>query len=329
MRRVTQVISGALAMALLLACDGGKELLGKGAAAEAQGSFPEAAAQYRAVCEQRSAFCPGATKQAERLKLKEASAALEQGRYKQAKAALDAALASSDAGVKRGAEALRTSPELEKGLIWEEALAAPNQDEALARIEAVAEAGVAVSIPAKAWLGQHRPQILLGRVKAACKPGGAGSCVEAGRAIARLHPASPEDVEAQQLVAADYARAYPQIVKADSLLAQWALVCDRVETCFARKEEERTHGPHLYDDCKDEVYAAGKKKEGEGDAANKNEGDDAEVTPTVDFIKKEWAARLAEIHDAFFVKRLEARWALAEKDCVHDPESPAKPAKLK
>jgi hypothetical protein len=326
MKRATKVISGALSMALLLACDGGKELLGKGAEAEAQGSFPEAAAQYRAVCEQRSALCPIATRQAERLKLKEAGRALDQGRYKQAKEALDTALASSDAGVKRGAEALGKSPELEQGLLWEEASTSPNQDEALARIEAVSKVGVVVSKQAKEWLGQHRPRILLGRVKAACKPEGSGSCVEAGQAIARLHPASPEDKEAQQLVAADYARVYPRLVKAESLLAQWAQVCDRVETCFARKEEERTYGPTLYQDCIDEVHGAGRKKESEGDAANKEEGA-AEATPTVDFLKKEWGARLEEIHDPFFVKALEARKALTEKDCVHDPEPRPTPAK--
>jgi hypothetical protein len=338
---VMKWIAGAFSVALLLACDSGREPLAKGAEAEAQGRLADAAALYRAVCDKGSSLCPIAARQAERLKLKEAIGALDEGQYKKAKEALDIALASSDAGVKRAAEATLKLPDLEKGLVWEEASTSPNQDEALAKIEALAEAGVAISPKAKAWVDQNRPQILLGRVKAACHAHGAGSCVEAGRALSRLYPASPESAEAQKLVEAEYARSYALLQRADNLVAQWADVCDRIRACIAAKEEERASGnPHV--DCPNEIESSYREhdeveeeeapqQEGEADAADgadaakKKEADAAE-TKGIGVIQKEWSAKLEEIHDPFFVRSLEARRGLAEKDCVNDPETPPKPA---
>jgi hypothetical protein len=90
----------------------------------------------------------------------------------------------------------------------------------VAPIEAVAEAGVGASPRARAWIEKNRPRILLERVEAACKADGNGSCVEAGRELARRHPGSPESAASQKLVEAEHARILSLLQDAEALLAR-------------------------------------------------------------------------------------------------------------
>ena len=207
---------------LLLGCDHGKARLAEAGAAEAAGNFTEAGTRYRAVCEKSPALCPLTTRRADQVRLKEAAKALDDGAYSKAKAALDAAQASSDAGVKRAAEAMSKLADLEQGLAWEATSSSADQGEALPTIQAIAAAGVTASPSARAWLAKNQPRLLLDRVKAACQAGGKGSCVEAGKGLADRAPGSPESAEAERLVEADYARVQPLLVGAEGILGRQA-----------------------------------------------------------------------------------------------------------
>jgi hypothetical protein len=299
-----------LSALLLAGCDAGKDLLAQGAAKEAAGSFKEAADLYRAVCEKGSPLCPIATQRAERIGLKDARRALDEGRYQDAKAAADAALKASDAGVKRAAEVMSKLADLEKGLAWEQASASADQGAALPDIEAVAAAGVAASPKAREWLSKNRPRILLDRVKAACAPTGQGSCVTAGADVARRAPASPEAAEAQKLVEADYARIYPKLKDAEGLLSKLAYAC---------AENKRADEAHAKE-CEIE--------QGIVSFACVRNQEPVQHLPT-DKIAADWKKKLDEIHDPALVKPLEVRWPRAEKECEYDAETPPKPAGAK
>lgn len=307
MRRSILILSAAL----LAGCDAGKELLAKGAAAEAAGSFKEAAELYRAVCEKGSPLCPSATQRAERIGLKDARRALDEGRYKDAKSAIDAALTASDAGVKRAADVMSKLPDLEKGLVWEQASASSDQGAALPDIEAVAAAGVAASPQAREWLSKNRPRILLDRVKAACAPEGQGSCVALAADIARRAPASPEAAEAQKLAEADYVRVFKLLKDAEGLLSKVAYVCDENRRADVAHEKE----------CQMD-------NEGTVDLWCMRGQAPVEHLPT-DKIAAAWKKKLEEIHDPSFVKPLEVRWLRAEKECDYEAETPPKPAGMK
>jgi hypothetical protein len=301
MKHVTTLILGA---ALLLGCDGGKAPLAQAGAAEVAGNFTEAGALYRGVCDKSAALCPIATQRAEHLRLKEASKALGEGEYKKAKAALETAQASSDAGVKRAAEAMSKLADLEKGLVWEEASASPNQDEALPAAESVAAAGVAASPKARAWLEKNRPRLLLDRVKAACKVGAKGSCVEAGKELADRCPGSPESVEAQSLVEANYARLYPLLVDAEGLLGRQAYL----ETKASDEVDDARRQCQL-DDCGlIDIHCMQGATQG----------------PPAQSLEAEWKKKVGGIDDPAFAKPLAARWPLAVGGS-HEPESWPKP----
>jgi hypothetical protein len=313
MKRVLSILL--LGLPLVTGCDAGKEPLARGAAAESAGNHDEARTAYRTVCEKGSPLCPVATRRLERLPLTEAEHALAAGDWKKAHAALDQSSKSSDAGVKKAAEAMAKIGDLEQGLAWEEvsASAAAKPDEALPRIETIAASGTAVAPKAQAWLVQNRPRLLLARVKAACVPGAALSCRDTGRALAQLYPGTPEATEAAALVEADYARVYPVLQQAEGLVGQRVMITDReakVEACTKEKiASETIHNATDHDDCEREVPSEG--------------------IPTDDFLFKAWQKKTAEVHDAGYVKELEAHWSLAAKEGLRDPEAWPKPAAKK
>jgi hypothetical protein len=311
----TKWLLAALAIPLLAGCDAGKEPLARAAAAEAAGSFAEAATLYHVACEKSPALCPVATRRAEALHLAEADKALDDGAYHQAKAAIDLALASGDPGVKRTAEAMSKLADLEKGLAWEDAAALDDKAAALAAIAPLAEAGVAVSPKAREWLAKNRPRLLLDQVKAACAPGGAGSCADLGAALARLHPGSSEATEAAALVDADLQRVVPLLQQAENLVGQRAMLWERdhkVETCVEAACSTAGDGPSS-------ACTAEARPTCEQSAS-------AERMPSVDFLAKAWRKKLDEIHDPHFVTRLEEGWARAERDGIHDAEPWPRPA---
>jgi hypothetical protein len=238
--------------------------------------------------------------------VKQAWKLIDEGQYVKASEALKAAAQSSDPAAKRAAEEALKYFELTQGLAWEEASAMADKKQARSRMEELAVAGAQVSAKAREWLEKNRPALLLEQVKAACKPGGQGSCVEAGEALRSLHPSSPESAEAKGLVEAEYARIYPRIKEAENLLIQRVEAYDvdkRVDFCAehsAGRSEEREL------DC---LVFLGKQK-----------------TPTAKYLTEVWEKKLAEVGDPYYVKRFEGRWKRAGDAGEHDPEPWPKPA---
>lgn len=303
----------ALTAILFFGCDNGNEPLAKGADAEASGDFVQATTQYRAVCASGSALCPIATRRIEQIQIAHADKALSGGEYKKAKAAIDLALVSPDAAVKRAAEAMSKLSELEKGVVVEDAWASAKPDEAIATMESLADEGFAVSPKVKDWVAKNRPRILLDRIKAACTKDGSGSCAELGREITRLHPESPESAEASKVVEADYARVFPLLQKAEMLIARQSMlyvVSEKVRWCMWDKTNQAADDMNY--DKPDESFRAAC----ENDIS-------AEPLPKV---HDAWEKNLEEIHDSSFTKTLGERLKSAEELGLYEPEPWPKPA---
>jgi hypothetical protein len=293
----------AAAAALLSGCNGGSDPLTRAADAEAAGNFAEARALYKEACAGGSKHCPLATRLGERLAVKEAWKAIAAGEYGKAKAALEVGQAATDPTVKAAAEAAAQTAEYVHGLAWEEASALPDKEQALPKIEALADLGAPVSAKAREWLEKNRPGVLLARVKGACKAGSRVSCAEAGKALTTLHAKSPEDAEAQAIVHADYQRAYPLLKQAENLIIQRVELYDKdrlVDICIEKS------GPANADACSVQVVGG-------------------RHLPTPSFLGGVWKKKLDEIGDPLFVKTLEARYARAESAGEYDPEPWPKP----
>lgn len=302
-RIVTPLAAAWLAVALLPGCDAGADLLAQGAAAEGAGDLAAARAKYKEACDKVAKHCPLATRLGERLAVKEAWKAIDAGEYGKARTALDLARAATDPGVKAAADAVSQAPEYVQGLAWEEASALTDKELALPKIEALADLGAPVSARARAWLDTNRPGILLARVKSACQPGARKACAEAGKTLATLYPASPENAEAQPLVQADYQRVFPLLKQAEGLIIQRVESYDKdqlVTLCV-------NSGTVTSAGCEAQVVGA-------------------RHLPTPSFLAGAWRKKLEEIGDPFFVKSLEARYARAEAAGEHDPEPWPKPA---
>jgi hypothetical protein len=291
----------------LAGCDAGKEPLAKAAAEESEGKFAEAAAHYEEVCTKGSKLCDTASKLVARLKVKQAWKLIDEGQYVKAAEALKASTQSSDPAAKRAAEEALKYFELTQGLAWEEASAMADKKQARPKMEEIAAAGALVSPKAREWIAKNRPALLLEQVKAACKPGGQGSCAEAGEALSSLHSGSPESAEAKGLVDAEYARIYTRIKEAENLLIQRVAIHDRdklVERCV---ENNTSLSP-------------GQDKEQECKEANT-----PEQMPPIEFLTKAWEKKLSEVGDPYYVKRFEERWTKAGDAGEHDPEPWPKP----
>jgi hypothetical protein len=217
-------------------------------------------------------------------------------------------MTSTDSGVKRAAEAMSKLPDLETGLIWEEATALANPNEALARFETVAEAGVSAAPQAQEWLTKNRPRILLERVKAACAPASQGSCADGGKELAARHPASPESAEARKLVEADYARIFPLLGQTDRILALRQMLHDKDLKKAACDEADKSSFV--------EPNCAGQPGEQESD----------EPAPTVESLTERWTKLLEQIHDPHFVKLLKESWEAAERGDYAPETRPRPPA---
>jgi hypothetical protein len=238
--------------------------------------------------------------------VKEAWQAIRAGEYGKARAAIELGKAATDPAVKAAAEEASHDDAYAYGLLWEEASALADKDQALPKIEGLVNLGVPVSADARAWLAKNRAGVLLARVKVACQlqPGARVSCAEAGKALGALHPGSPEDAEAQRLVQADHARVLPLLKQAENLIIQ------RVE---------------LYD--KDRLVEICVEKNGtaESDACTAKVVGDRHL-PTPEFLDGAWRKKLDEIGDPFFVKALDARYARAGSAGEHDPAPWLRPA---
>jgi hypothetical protein len=297
----------AAAAVALAGCDAGKDLLAKGAEAEAASDFAQARTLYQDACAKSPALCPIAIRQAEQVTLKEAWKAIAAGEYDKAKTVVEGAKAATDPAVKGAAEAASQDVEYAQGLAWEEASALADKEQALPKIEAIADLGIPVSVPAREWLAKNRPAILLGRVKVACKAGGQGSCAEAGKALATLYASNPENAEAQALVAADYQRVYPLLKQAENLLIQRVEVYDKdqiVQICMSKSSEP---SDQAHTACESQVVG------------DRN-------LPSVGFLEGAWKKKLDEIKDPLFVQGLDARFKRAGSTGELDPAQWLKPA---
>jgi hypothetical protein len=304
-RSLLSAASFAAAVLAFAGCDAGKDVLAKGAEAEAAGDFAQARTLYQEACAKSPALCPIATRQAEQVTLKEAWKAIAAGEYDKAKKAVEAAKAATDPAVKGAGEAASQYVEYAQGLAWEDASALADKEPALPKIEAIADLGVPVSALAREWVAKNRPAILLGRVKAACRAGRQGSCAETGKALATLYPSSPENAEAQALVMADYQRVYPLLKQAESLLIQRVEVYDKdkiVEVCVSKSSEAGAQAA-----CESQVVG------------DRN-------LPSVDFLEGAWKKKLDEIKDPLFVQGLDARFKRAGSTGELDPAPWPKPA---
>ncbi|MFT3765033.1 MAG: hypothetical protein QM820_05895 [Minicystis sp.] len=142
--------------------------------------------------------------------------------------------------------------------------------------------------------------------------------MELGRDLARLHPASPEGAEAKALVAADYARIFPLLQKAENLLARQSLlyvIGEKVRWCMWDKTNNAAD-PETFE------------------GRNYTEPNEAhrptcerEVSPErIPEIDADWKKTLDEIHDPSFTKPLEERLKSVKEKGLYEPEPWPKPA---
>ena len=282
----------------LTGCDAGKEPFVKAAQAEESGDYRGAAPLYEEVCTKKSPLCDAAKRRQARLAIKDAWKALQDGKYRDAKVTLDAAAAATDATTAEEAAALGANPDLVAGLAFEAALAATDKEEQRTAMEKLAKEPTALAPKAKEWLDKNRPAMLLGQAKAACAPGGAGSCAELAKRLAAAHPESPEAKEAASLAAESYKRLYPRIKDVENLLIQ------RV-------------GVHARDAKLDLCKKSGMSEE---DCAEKYAG----KAPGLDYLEKFFNQKLALVEDAYYRSAFEKRWNAAAIG-EYDPEPWAKP----
>lgn len=284
----------------LSGCDAGKEPFLNAAQAEEKGDFAAAAPLYEEVCTRKSPLCDAAKRRKERLSIKRAWKTLDEGHYKDAKAILDASVASSDPHTAEESTAMLALPELVQGLAYEDALASADKNATMKAMEGVATTPSALAPKAREWLDKNRPALLLTQVKAACVPGAATSCVESGRRLAELYPEGPEAKEAATLMADNYKRLFPKIKEVETLLIQRVSVFDKDKKFELCKETGATDS-----DCDQRATGPGQ-------------------VPTLSYLESFWKGKLADVGDPYYKKQFEARWdkaALGE----YDPEPWAKP----
>jgi hypothetical protein len=307
---VTGVVVGIGAL-VLAGCEAGKEPLARAGQLEAEGSFAEASKLYAETCEKAkdSPLCLIAKKRGERLRVKEGYKALDEGQFGKAKELFTAAAASEDPAVKRAATVALEAPELTAFLVWDEASAASDKAAARAKVEALAEGHTAVAPRAREWLAKNGPSVLLAEVKNACKPDGAGSCMELGAAMARRVPSSPEAAEAAKLVEDEYKRLQPTLRLAENLLIQRLEVYNKeakVALCVEEKGGQDPEG-----ECYSTV----------GVTRREIDSPKGAIDPAFD-------KRLAEIRDPGYVKAFRDRMRKIVESGEYDGEPwPKLPAK--
>lgn len=297
---------------LLLGCNAAKEPLARAGKAEADGNLAEAAKLYGEVCEKAkdSPLCPIARARADRLKVREAYKALDEGQFSKAKELFNAAAAAADGATKRAAAAGLGDAELKAGLAWDEAAAASDKAAARAKMEELAAGSSAMAPKARQWLAKNGSPDLLAEVKAACKPDGVGSCVELGKKIADLYPGSPEAEEAARLSQSEYARLQPLLRQAENLLIQRLEVYNK-KAKYALCLEERSGG------------------EADSDAPASCQGDlslsEKDINFPVHIIDEALEKKLGEVHDPGYVKAFNERYKRIGDSGEHDGEPWPKP----
>lgn len=297
--------------ALVLGCEAGKEPLSRAGQLEAEGNFGEASKLYTETCEKAkdSPLCLIAKKRAERLRVKEGYKALDEGQFGKAKELFTAAAASEDPAVKRTATAALEEPALKAGIAWDEASAASDKAAARAKVEELAEGHTAVAPRAREWLTKNGPAVLLAEVKNACKPDGAGSCMELGAALAKRYPSSPEATEAGKLVEDEYKRLQPTLRLTENLLIQRLEVYTKESKVALCVEERGGQDP-------------------EGECYEKVGVTQREIDLPKGALDPAFDKKLVEVHDPGYVKAFRERMRKISEGGEYDgepwPKSPSK-----
>lgn len=294
-----------LLLLALLGCDAAAEPLGRAGKAEAEGNLDEAGKLYAEVCAKAtgSPLCAVARKKLDRLAIKLGYKALDEGQYGKAQQLFGDAAKVEDPAVKRAAAAGLAEPALTAGLLWEEASALPDKAAAQLKMAALADGHAAVAPKAREWLGKNGAGVLLAAVKAACKPDGAGSCVDLGQRMATLHAGTPEAAEAAAAVEEETRRLVPVLKLAENLLIQ------RLEV-YRKKAKYELCQQHLA---------------GEPDPAGACQAS-LNLSPTeagfsTGPIEVAFGKKLSEISDTGRVNALHVRYRQIEEKGEYDPAS--------
>lgn len=295
---------------LLLGCNAAKEPLARAGKADAEGNLAEAAKAYGEVCEKAkdSPLCAIARAKADRLKVKEAYKALDEGQFGKAKEMFTAAAAAEDGATKRAATAGLEEPALKAGLVWDEAAAASDKASVRAKMEELAAGNSTVAPRAREWLAKNGPPGLLVEVKAACKPDGVSSCMELGKKMAELYLGSPEEAEAAKLVEGEYARLAPLLRQAENLLIQRSEVYNKkakYELCLGDRREHEDGSSVV---CQEELSLTEK-----------------DINFPVQVIAQALEKKLGEVHDPGYVKAFNDRYKRIEESGEYDGEAWPKP----
>jgi hypothetical protein len=288
----------------LFGCDAAKEPFSRAAQAEAAGKLDEARAAYAEVCSKKadSPRCAIAKKRTEELAIKSAYQAIDVGAYATAKDALAPIKATpADPAIGRAAGAALEDAELVAGAAEVEALAG-SKAEIMGKMVKIADGHTAAAPRARAWIEKNGPAMLLEEAKAACKPGGTGSCVETYRALVARYPGSPEATEAAKLEGDEYERIRKVCREAENLVIQRLEIYNKKEKHAACVEEQ---GAMADGTCKEEL-------------AIPTETDDPFSTS---FLDRAFEKKLGEIEDPGYVKLFREKYARVADKGEHDADT--------
>jgi len=282
--------------------------MAKAREAEAAGKLAEAKTLYADVCKAKedSPFCPVAKQHIDAITANEVMTLVAEGNYAKVK---EQSAVITGGPAKRAIDALMKTKAMSVWAAFEEANTMADNATARAKMDELAAASSPVADKAKEWLAKNGPTLLLGEIKAACKPGGSGSCSDLGKKISKMYPSAGETADAQILVDAEYKRLYPALKQAEGLLVQ------RLEVYNWQAKR---------DIC---VKFADPNSESEVQLCNEAAGIPADRGDpfNTDFLEKAWKKKLEEVHDPGFIKSLEDRWSTVASAGTYDPASLPKP----
>jgi hypothetical protein len=302
---------------VLAGCDGAKEPMAKAREAEAAGKWADAKTLYADVCKAKedSPFCPVAKQHIDAITANEVMTLVAEGNYAKVK---EQSAAITGGPAKRAIDALMKTKAMSVWAAFEEANTMADNATARAKMDELAAASSPVADKAKEWLAKNGPTLLLGEIKAACKPGGSGSCSDLGKKISKMYPSAGETADAQILVDAEYKRLYPALKQAEGLLVQrlevynWQAkrdLCLKLTDGATGDDADPNAAINASDTCNEAVGIPSDR----GDPFN------------TDFLEKAWKKKLEEVHDPGFIKSLEDRWSTVASAGTYDPASLPKP----
>jgi hypothetical protein len=246
-----------VAVLLLAACGGGRDVIPEAEALAAAGKLEEAAAKLDVACALAAGGprCAEADRRAFEVRMKAAEAAIAEGRFVAAARLLRQAALTADDEARKRAEARLAQDDLTAGLRCERALALPDKQKALTVLGPLASAPGPAGAKAKAWLDKEKPALLARAVKAACGPGHDGSCSEAALALTAAGVHGAEVDEAMKIAEAEKRRITPLRAQAEGFLRVFASLGKKrqaFDDCVQKKAGEEPTS--VLKACDDEAY---------------------------------------------------------------------------